>query len=294
MRKFGFLAALIILVTPAAAGDWGGAITTRTVYNDFHIYYDDRSSGAGSSAGIQATFQDIAFTGSYRFGNNAISVQIAEGSDPDFDNFWGGNGNWDANGIPCTAASCRQTAERSDFNLTYTRQLENGWSVYTGIQSGSVSWKEVQGRAHREAAGNSMSVANICEVDGASVETTTKFENENFGVFIGGAYSRAFSDRVFGTVRLAAVLDGEADVSETYSCANGAASVIGDNGTLFEGIASSLGLSLFYSVNENYGINFAFDSKSFSYDDGTDYWSGGSARTEESLDVLSLGYVFSF
>jgi len=294
MHPIIFLTTSAMLLGPAAAGDWGGSIATRSAYNDFHIYYDDRESGAGSSAGIQATFQDIALTGSYTYGKNSISLQIAESSDPDFDNFWGGNGNWGANGEPCTPASCPQTAERSEFNLTYTRQLQNGWSAFGGFYSGAISWKEVQGRAHREAAGNNVAIANICEVNGASVETTTDFENENFGVFIGGAYSKAFTDRLFGTVKLASVFDGEADVSEKYSCAGGVASIISDTGTVFEGTAVSLGLSLFYAINANSGINFALDNKSFSYDNGIDYWSGGSARTEEDLEVLSLGYVFNF
>ena len=294
MKKWFFFASCILLATPATAGDWGGSIAARSVYNDFHIFYDNRNAGTGTSAGIQATFQDIAFTGSYNYGKNSISIQIAESSDPDFDNFWGGNGNWDANGVPCTAANCPQTAERADFNFTYSRQLENGWSAYAGFQSGSVSWKEVQGRAYREAAGNNATISNICDNNGFSLETTSNFENENFGIFIGGAYSRPFTDKLFGTVRFATVLSGEADVSETYSCAGGVEPMIGDTGSLFEGTANSLGLSLFYAVNANSGINLAYDSKDFSYDDGVDYWSGGSARTEESLNVLSLGYVFSF
>lgn len=294
MRIFSFLITFALLTGPAAAGAWGGSIATRSAYNDFHIFYDDRNSGAGSSAGIQATFQDIALTGSYNFGKNIISVQIADSSDPDFDNFWGGNGNWDKNGDPCTPASCPQSAERSEFNITYTRQLQDGWSAYGGFYSGSVSWKEIQGQAHREAAGNNIAVSNICEVNGESVETTTNFENENFGIFLGGAYSRTFTDRLSGTFKAAVVFDGEADVSEKYTCAGGVASVIGDNGTLFEGTASSFGFSLFYALNSNSGINLAIDGKSFSYDDGIDYWSGGSTRTEESLEVLSLGYVFNF
>ena len=292
MRILHLFVISFFLIAPGTAGNWGGSIATRSAYTDFHIYYDDRDDG--SSAGLQATFQDIALTGTYSFGRNAISVQIAESSDPDFDNFWGGSGNWAANGDACTPATCPQSAERSEFNLTYTRQYQNGWSAYAGFYSGSVSWKEVQGRAYRGASGNNPEVPNICGTNQNSVETTTNFENQNFGLFLGGAYSKAFTDRLYGIARLALILDGEADVSENFRCAGGVASNIGDTGTLFEGEATSIGLSLYYSLNQNSGINFAFDSKDFSYDDGTDYWSGGKARTEEYLDVMSLGYVFNF
>jgi hypothetical protein len=61
-------ASCILLGTPAAAGDWGESIAARSVYNDFHIFYDNRNAGIGTSAGIQAIFQDIAFTGSYNYG----------------------------------------------------------------------------------------------------------------------------------------------------------------------------------------------------------------------------------
>ena len=293
MRILHLFVISFFLIAPAAAGNWGGSIATRSAYTDFNIWYDDRDDAG--SAGLQATFQDIALTGTYSFGRNAIAVQIAESSDPDFDNFWGGSGNWDANGDPCTPATCPRSAERSEFNLTYTRQYQNGWSAYAGFYSGSVIWKEVQGKAGRGGAGiNQNDSPTICGTDANPVETTTNFENQNFGLFLGGAHSRAFTDRLYGTARLALVLDGEADVSENFRCADGAAPYIGDTGTLFEGNATSFGLSLYYSLNQNSGINFALDRKSFSYDDGTDYWSGGKARTEESLEVMSLGYVFNF
>ena len=59
--------------------------------------------------------------------------------------------------------------------------------------------------------------------------------------------------------RLALILDGEAD-GQKISMLGGVASNIGDTGTLFEGEATSIGLSLYYSLNQNSGINFA-DSK---------------------------------
>ncbi len=280
----------IMMSWPALAGDWGGSLAVRSVYNDFHIYYDERSS----SAGLQATFDELALTGTYSFNKNSIAVQVASSSDPDFDNFWGGSGAWDANGNPCTPASCPFTAERSDFNLTYTRQLSNGLSAFTGFYSGSVSWEETAGRKFREAAGNNVQISNICEANGQSVETKVEFENENFGVFVGGAYTRRLTDRLFGTVKLALILDGEADVSEKFSCAGGVTPLIGDTGSLFEGTASSFGLSGYYVINDWSGLNFAYDTKEFSYDNGIDYWSGGTARTEESVDITSLSYVINF
>ena len=290
MRQFSIAAAVFSLLSAAQAGSWGGAVTFNSAYNDFHIYYDDRDE----SAGLQATFEDISLTGSYTAGTHSVSVRLSGADDPDFDNFWGGNGNWDSNGDPCTPATCPRSADRSEFTVTYTRSLRDGFSAYGGFYSGAITWKEVQGRATREAAGSNPTIANICEVNGNTVQTTTDFENENFGLFIGGAYSRRFTDKLFGTARLAVVLDGEADVSEEYTCAGGAAPQIGATGTLFEGTASSLGLSLFFAIDGKSGLNLAYDTKSFSYDDGVDYWSGGTARTEESLDILSFGYVFNF
>ena len=106
--------------------------------------------------------------------------------------------------------------------------------------------ERVQGRAWRGASGNSPEVPNICGTNG-NCGNNYNFENENFGLFVGGAYSKAFTDRLYGTARLALVLDGEADVSENFRCAGGIAPNIGDTGTLFEGEATSIGLSLYYS-----------------------------------------------
>lgn len=295
MRLVYLVALGCFLTAPAGAGDWSGIVTLRTVYNDFHIYYDNRPSNDRGDAGLQATFQEVALAGIYSFGDHAITVQVAESSDPDFDNFWGGSGSWDADGVACTPITCPHTAERSELNVTYSRRLQNGFTAFGGFYSGALSWEETAGRKWRLGAGiNLDDIDNICDVGNASVQTTVEFENQNFGVFLGGAYSRQLADNITGTVRMALILDGEADVSEKFTCADGVTPEINPTGMLFEGSASSLGLSLLYGLSDNASLNLGIESKSFSYDNGTDYWSGGTARTDEYIDILSLSYVMTF
>lgn len=287
-----FFALIVTVLSPAHAGQWGGSVSLESAYNQFEIKYPNRSDNG--IAGLEATFQNIALTGVYTSGRNSYSVKLSGAEDPDLDQFYGGSGNWDSNGNPCTPSTCPQSAERSEFTVTYSRSLENGFSLFGGFYQGEISWTEKQGRASREAAGIFPRIENICGNGGVSVETTTIFQSENFGLFLGGAYSRALSDRFFGTIRFASVFDAEADVSEEYDCAGGIAPYIRPTGTLFNGTANSVGLSLFYPINNKSGLNFAYDTKSYSFDDGKDYWSGGTARTEESLDITSFSYIFNF